>query len=125
MVAMNPDLHLSSRPACPDSAKPAGDPNDELPDIITEEEAAAARQIPSQLFTEVPPLIQLAQDTFRRDLPELLPMHYRQWVAYHGDRRLAFGRSATKLMQQCLARGIPRHEFMVLCVEPDFPYEDD
>jgi hypothetical protein len=94
-------------------------------DVITEEEAARERQIPSQLPTEVPPLIQLAQDAFRRDLPALLTTRYRQWVAYHGDRRLGFGRSKTRLVQEWLARGIPIEEFMVLCVKPSFPYEDD
>ena len=74
----------------------------------------------------VPPMIQRTYEAFLRDLPEMLKTHYRQWVAYHGDQRLFFGRSQTNLIQECLRRGIPEDEFVVYSVEPDGPeYWDD
>jgi hypothetical protein len=42
-----------------------------------------------------------------------LKEHYEQWVAYHGDDCLGFGRSKTELFQQCLRRGLRQHEFVV------------
>ncbi len=99
--------------------------NDDIPDVITEEEAAIERLVPSQLPTEVHPMIRLAQDTYRRELPELLKTHYHQWVVYHGDRRLGFGRSKTKLLREWIARGIPDMEIFAMWVEPTIPYDDD
>ena len=72
----------------------------------------------------VPPGIQLSQAAFRRNLPQLLQTHYRQWVAYHGNQRIGFGRSKTKLIQECLRRGIPRDQFVVCSIEPESPDED-
>jgi hypothetical protein len=42
---------------------------------------------------KVPPMIQNAMEKHRRDLPELMKRHADQWVAYHGEERLEFGRS--------------------------------
>ncbi len=42
-------------------------------------------------------MIQKSIDAFRRDLPELLRTHPGQWVAYHGDERIGFGRTETEL----------------------------
>jgi hypothetical protein len=42
---------------------------------------------------KVPPMIQKAMEKHRRDLPELMKRHADQWVAYHGEERLEFGRS--------------------------------
>jgi len=42
---------------------------------------------------EIAPMIARSQAAFRRDLPDLLKTHYRQWVAYHGEDRIRFGRS--------------------------------
>src|SRR4051812_35060955 len=47
----------------------------------------------SLLERETPPMVLRAQAAFRRDLPQLLEGHRFQWVAYHGDRRVALGRS--------------------------------
>ena len=71
----------------------------------------------------IPPLIQSAQAAFRRDLPELMKTHYRQWVVYQGDQRLGFGRSQTQLIQECLRRGLRQDEFVVRSVEPEAPDE--
>ena len=115
---MNPDLHLSPRPARPDSPTSAGVRYDELADVITEEEAAVARQIPSQLPAAIHPLIQQALDAHRRDLPELLQGHADQWAAYHGGRRLGFGPSKIRLIREYLRQGIPDEELLVLLVRP-------
>ncbi len=67
---------------------------------------------------EVPPMIQQALDKHRRDLPELMKKHARQWVAYHGEQRLGFGRSKRKLYRKYLDRGLSIDELVVLGVEP-------
>jgi hypothetical protein len=67
---------------------------------------------------QVPPMIQKALDRHRRDLPELLKTHAKQWVAYHGEQRLEFGRSKRKLYHKYLDRGLRVGELMVLGVEP-------
>jgi hypothetical protein len=72
----------------------------------------------------IPPMYTLALQSFERDLPEMLKTHYRKWVAYHGDKRIGFGRSETKLYQQCLDMGICEDEFLVLSVEPEIRDED-
>lgn len=66
----------------------------------------------------VPPMIELSQKAFERDLDDLLKTHYRQWVAYHGDQRVAFGRSATDLYEKCLRKGLKEGEFVVRSIEP-------
>jgi hypothetical protein len=70
------------------------------------------------------PMIQQALDRHRRDLPELLKTHRYQWVAYHGEQRLEFGRSKHKLYRKYLDRGLPREELLVLGVEPEM-FDDD
>jgi hypothetical protein len=70
---------------------------------------------------QVPPCITQAQQAFRRDLPQLLKNHYRQWVAYHGDKRIGFGASLRQLYQECLRRGYPEGEFLVQCIAPEVP----
>ena len=45
----------------------------------------------------IPPMIKKALEKHRRDLPELMKKHADQWVAYHGEERLEFGRSKRKL----------------------------
>jgi len=49
---------------------------------------------------EVAPMIARSQAAFRRDLPELLKTHYWQWVAYHGDDRICFGRTQFELYEE-------------------------
>lgn len=80
--------------------------------------------LPSGLLP-IPPMIQKAQAAFRRDLPGLMETHYRQWVIYHGDQRLGFGRSQRRLIQECLRRGLKEDEFVVRCVMPDIPDDDE
>jgi hypothetical protein len=86
-------------------------------------EAAPVPTLPDRLD----PQIERSQNAFRRDLPELLRRKdlSRQWVAYHGDQRVAFGRSKTELYQECLRRGLVRGTFVVRSIEPEFPRDID
>ena len=74
---------------------------------------------------EVAPMIERSQAAFRSDLPELMKTHYRQWVAYHGDERVGFGRTETELYRECFRRGFKRSEFVVRSIEPEMPDEID
>jgi len=74
---------------------------------------------------EVPAMIERSQVAFRRDLPDLLQTHYRQWVAYHGDERIGFGRTQFELYELCLSRGLTDDEFVVRSVEPEMPDDID
>ncbi len=58
-------------------------------------------------------------NAYRRDLPEMLVDHQGEWVAYHGDQRVGFGQSKTKLYQHCLDQGWSSSTFIVLRVFPD------
>src|SRR5215831_14062396 len=91
----------------------------------TKEEAPPEEPMRSTL-ADIPihPMIQQALDRHRRDLPELLKTHPRQWVAYHGDQRLEFGRSKHKLYWKYLDRGLPLEELLVLGVEAGM-FDDD
>lgn len=93
-------------------------------DVVTEEELARQPRIPSQL-PEILPTTQQALDAHRRDLPQLMKTHFRQWVAYQGGRRLGFGRSKRQLIQKYLNEGIPDEELLVLCVDYMLPDECD
>jgi hypothetical protein len=74
---------------------------------------------------QVPPLIQKALEKHRRDLRELMKKHADQWVAYHGEERLEFGRSQRALYHKYLDRGLRLDELVVLGVEPEMPDEVD
>jgi hypothetical protein len=67
-----------------------------------------------------PPLPKILQsiDAFRRDLPELLEKHARRWVAYSGDERICFGRTQTRVCQECFRRGLTLDDFIAAYVEP-------
>jgi hypothetical protein len=66
--------------------------------------------------TSPPPPILEAQQTFLRDLPELLTERRQQWVAYHGGSRIGFGATKTALWQECLRQGY--QEFLVRRTRP-------
>jgi hypothetical protein len=69
------------------------------------------------LNVPVHPKISEAQRAFLRDLPELVNTHYRQWVAYHGSRRLGFHKSKTALYTEWVKAGIPRDELLVTGID--------
>ena len=52
-----------------------------------------------------PPEILEAQDTFQRDLPELLKTHRGQWVAYSGSKRIALEPTEERLLKECQRLG--------------------
>jgi hypothetical protein len=68
---------------------------------------------------QVPPLIEQAQEAFRRDLTQLLQERPGQWVGYAGPQRLGFAKTQTELYQECLRRGLRHDEFLVRCIEPE------
>jgi hypothetical protein len=80
-------------------------------------------EVSSLADMKVPPMIQKAIEKHRRDLPELMKRHADQWVAYHGDERLEFGRSQRALYHKYLDRGLKPDELIVLGVEPELPDE--
>ncbi len=78
-------------------------------------------------FPEVPAGVLRSQEAYWRELPQLLPMksRKRQWVAYHGDERVAFGASQAELDQECFRRGLKEDEIYVGRLEPQYapPWE--
>jgi hypothetical protein len=62
---------------------------------------------------------------FRRDLPTLLKERPREWVAYHGDRRVGIARTDLELYQLCARQGLPDDECIVCPIELEPPYEVD
>ncbi len=74
---------------------------------------------------EVTPMIERSQAAFRRDLPELLKTHYRQWIAYRGNERIGFGRTQFEMYEACYRRGLQDDEFVVRSIEPEMPDEID
>ncbi len=93
----------------------------------TNEEAQDAGEHPKSLSLadmKVPPMIQKAMERHRRDLPELMKRHADQWVAYHGEERLEFGRSKRALYHKYLDRGLKPDELIVLGVEAELPPDE-
>src|SRR5258708_4406780 len=76
--------------------------------LISEEEYECRRGVvteqPGRTARGIPPGIRAAQEAYWRDLPRLLELHSasQQWVAYHGDERVAFGRTMAELYEVCL-----------------------
>ena len=85
------------------------------PGELTDGERAA--QLRALLESEPLPMIQKSIDAFRRDLPDMLKTHRGNWVAYHGDERMGFGKTETELYHECFRRGLTRDDFVVCGVE--------
>jgi hypothetical protein len=66
----------------------------------------------------IPHMVARSREAFLRDLPRLLEVRPREWVAYHGDDQLGFAKTRTELYQACLRRGLRREEFLVCSIEP-------
>jgi hypothetical protein len=69
----------------------------------------------------VAPGIRRAQESYWRDLAELLTLKSpdRQWVAYHGSDRVAFGRTSAEHYQECVhRRGLKKDEIYIDRLEP-------
>jgi hypothetical protein len=63
-------------------------------------------------------LSEQALQAFQRDLTRLLAQRAGQWVAYQGERQLAFAPHKHELYQECFRRGLQPDEFVVFCIEP-------
>src|SRR3954447_25486156 len=76
---------------------------------------------------DVPEGVLRSLATFLRDLPQLLAnrKYARQWVVYHGEKRVAVGPSKRDLYQECLRRGLSEREFIVRRIVPQAPREVD
>jgi hypothetical protein len=98
---------------------------DQVPPTDTADQTPPDETKSALLPIEIPPMIERSQAAFRRDLPELIKTHYYQWVAYHGDERIGFGRTETALYKECLRRGLKEDEFVVRMVAEDMPEEID
>jgi hypothetical protein len=90
---------------------------DQKPQLSELTEQQRAAQIRALLESDPPPMIQKSIDAFRRDLPEMLKSHGGECVAYHGEERIAFGKTELELFQECMRRGLTRDDFVVCGVE--------
>jgi hypothetical protein len=85
--------------------------------------ATVPRRPEEQPNPEIPPMILRSQQAFWQDLPELLKdkRNRGKWAAYHGEERVAIGRSDVEAYQECFRRGLKHEEFYVgkLEVDPD------
>jgi hypothetical protein len=64
------------------------------------------------------PMIDLALKTFESELPRLWEQRPGQWVAYHGDKQLGFGKTRTELLHKFWRQGIADDELQVCLIEP-------
>lgn len=74
------------------------------------------------LFDQPPlPIIIEASEAYFRDQAELLAHRAahpdEKWVAYHGSQRVAIGTSKRELVKECLRRGIPWKQFLVIGID--------
>jgi hypothetical protein len=65
-------------------------------------------------------LTQQALDAFRRDLPQLMQEGKWKWVAYNGDRQVAWGQRQRPVIQECKRLGFTTSEVMIRSVEPEW-----
>src|SRR4051794_11307481 len=66
-----------------------------------------------------PKMYDVGLKAFERDLPELMKTHHRQWVVYHGERRIGPFKKLERLDQVCKDLDIPIGERVYRVVEPD------
>jgi hypothetical protein len=64
-------------------------------------------------------MIDEALATFRKELPSYFENHRLDWVAYHGRKRLGFGKSKDDLFRDCLAQGFDRRSILVRKIDDD------
>jgi hypothetical protein len=60
---------------------------------------------------------------FERELPELMKTHHRQFVFYHGERRIGPFKTLRKLNAECRKQRIPLIEGVCRVIEPDLSFE--
>ncbi len=96
-----------------------------VPENVVQRNALDTEPQVSVLDIPIAPGIARSLNAFRRDLPALLENHNGQWVAYHGDERIGFGRTQTELYQECVRRGLQRDEFFVCSVDTGAADEEE
>jgi hypothetical protein len=73
------------------------------------------------LETSPPAIILEARDRYFHDQEELLAHRSahpdEKWVAYHGQKRLGFGKSQIELIRHGLDRGLSIRDFIVLGID--------
>lgn len=76
---------------------------------------------PAESRAQIAPLMLRSQKAFWHDLPEILNLKSKkcQWVGYHGDERVGFGKTQTEVYQECFRRGLQRGDFYVGKIEED------
>jgi hypothetical protein len=62
--------------------------------------------------------IERAEQAFEREAEGFVADHQGEWVGYHGDRRVGFGRTRAEVSQECLRQGLPEGEFWVFNIQP-------
>ena len=67
-----------------------------------------------------PKMYDIGLRAFERDLPELMKTHHRQWVVYHGERRIGPFKRLERLNKECEKLNLPIGEQICRVVEPDF-----
>jgi hypothetical protein len=82
------------------------------------------RCTPSGDFQSVPAMVEQADQSFQRDLSQLLQSRRGQWVAYHGNDRIGFARTETALYDRCQQMGLCEDEFIVRIIEPELAIQD-
>jgi hypothetical protein len=60
---------------------------------------------------------------FERELPELMKTHHRQFVVYHGERRIGPFKTLRRLNAECRKQHIPLGERVCRVVEPDTTFD--
>lgn len=80
---------------------------------------AANRQPEDKLSCSKQSLLLVGEETFCRDLPELLKSHEGKWVAYRGAQRLGLAESSTSLYREYVAQGLDPKELFVELIHPE------
>jgi hypothetical protein len=84
-------------------------------------EAARCSAPDEEALEDSPSPADEAEAAFRKDLPRLLVQRRGQWVLYHRDRLVGFGRTDVELYRICKERGIPATEYVVRPIEEGPP----
>jgi len=82
-------------------------------------ESGRLHREPGNEIPAVSPSIRQSQESFWRDLPELLTDERNKglWVCYHRDERIGIG-SYEHLIRECVRRGLSENEYDIEVIEP-------
>jgi hypothetical protein len=91
------------------------------PKVETPQSLVAADQLEAfnrWVNEPIPEILQTAFAAFEHDLPDLLRDHCREWVAYHGSRRIGISPDSAALYALCEAEGLNPMDVMVTAIYP-------